>query len=177
MTSMIPLRGIAPFGIAVALVAAGVALGERWRGADIQTVFAATAASDDAFAVCTTPIDDGMEGVFMLDFETGDLTGYVLNRNSAKFLTGYRHNVVKDLEFKAGKVKSPRFLLTTGVANFTGNAAANMAPAVLYVTDASTGVTAAYGIPWNGQQAAAGSPVVNQLLPLDKVKPRGGKAP
>jgi hypothetical protein len=46
---------------------------------------------------------------------------------------------------------------------------------VLYVTDVSTGVTVAYGIPWNSQQAAAAG--VQELVPLDIAKPRGGGAP
>lgn len=174
MTS--PFRPFLPLA-AVALFAAGVVVGGLARGRHAPPVFAATTASDESFASCTTPIDDGMEGLFLLDFETGDLTGGVLNRTTAKFATGYRHNVLKDLDFKAGKVKNPRFLLTTGLADFAGNAATNMARAVLYVTDVSTGVTVAYGIPWNGQQAAAGGAASNALVPLDKARPRGGKAP
>jgi hypothetical protein len=45
------------------------------------------------------------------------------------------------------------------------------------VTDASTGVTVAYGIPWNAQQSAAGGPAAAQFVPLDMARPRGGKAP
>ena len=49
-----------------------------------------------------------------------------------------------------------------------------MAQSVLYVTDVSTGVTVAYGIPWNSQMAAA--PGMSELVPLDIAKPRGGGA-
>ena len=52
-----------------------------------------------------------------------------------------------------------------------------MAPSVLYVTDAATGVTVAYGIPWSSQQApGAGGPVMAELVPLDIARPRGGGA-
>lgn len=161
----------------VAVFVAGVAVGMWIRGPEVPRVFAATAASDDTFAVCTAMIGDGVEGLFLLDFETGDLTGGVLNRANAKFTTTYRHNVLKDLDFKTGQVKSPKFLLTAGAADFAGNAAVSMASSVLYVTDATTGVTVAYGIPWNAQQAATGAAVAAQIMPLDKARPRGGKAP
>lgn len=171
------VRRTAPSLAAAATFAAGALVGFHARGPDIPRVCAATAVSDDSFAACTAPIDDGIEGLFLLDFETGDLTGGVLNRTSAKFTTAYRTNVLKDLGFKAGKVKNPKFLMTAGLADFTGNAGTNMARSTLYVTDAATGVTVAYGIPWSGQQAAAGAPVQAQLVPLDQARPRGGKAP
>jgi len=52
-----------------------------------------------------------------------------------------------------------------------------MASSVLYVTDAATGVTVAYGIPWNAQQTAGGAaPVMAELVTLDIARPRGGGA-
>jgi len=132
--------------------------------------------SDDSFAVCTTSIDGTFDGFFILDFETGDLTGGVLNPSTAKFATSYRYNVLKDLGFKPGQVKEPRFLVVPGQAAFTGNAGNRMAQSVLYVTDVSTGVTVAYGIPWNPQQAAAPKPMMLELVPLDIARPRGGAA-
>jgi hypothetical protein len=165
-----------PWGIAAAaagLLAIGFTLGAGT--ARLPRASALTALVEESFAVCTAPIDGGTEGFFILDFETGDLTGGVLNAGTSKFGVGFRHNVLKDLGFKPGKVKSPRFMLVPGAANFTGNAAGRMAASVLYVTDAATGVTVAYGIPWNAQQAAGGGgPVVSEFVPLDIAKPRGG---
>lgn len=177
MTERSRRPGIAPILVLVLAFVAGAAVGAWTAGRLPAPVAAATAvSSDEGFAVCTAPLDDGVEGLFLLDFETGDLTGGVLNRTTAKFSTGYRWNVLKDLDFKAGRVKSPRFILTTGLADFAGNAGLNMARSVLYVTDPTTGVTVAYAIPWNNQQAAAGVPAALQLVPLDKATPRGGKA-
>jgi len=134
-----------------------------WRP---QTVLAVSSLADDAFAVCTVALDEGIDGFFMLDFQTGDLTGGVLNPATRKFGVGYRHNVLKDLNFKAGKVKNAKFLLVPGQATF----GAPLAPAALYVTDAATGMTVAYGIPWG--QGAAG--LQNPLVPLDRANARGG---
>ncbi|MFM9057662.1 MAG: hypothetical protein ACKOSQ_00795 [Planctomycetaceae bacterium] len=178
MTTASPaIHRIAMLLSSAGLFAAGVAVGAFAPRADMPRVLAATAVADDSFAACTAAIDDGIEGLFLLDFETGDLTGGVLNRTTSKFSTGYRCNVLKDLGFKAGKAKGPKFLLTTGLADFAGNAGTAMARSVLYVTDASTGVTVAYAIPWNAQQANAAAPTSAQLVPLDQARPRGGKAP
>ena len=131
----------------------------------------------DAFAACTTPIDATTEGFFILDFLTGDLTGGVLNpqANAAKFTRVYSSNVLKDLSLVPGQVKEPKFLLLAGRMNFAGPGGNALAQSVLYVTDVATGVTAAYGIPWNPQQARV--PGKAELVLLDVARPRGGGAP
>jgi hypothetical protein len=133
--------------------------------------------ADESFAVCTATMDGVTEGFFVLDFETGDLTGGVLNQNTAKFGTAYRHNVLKDLGFKPGQAKSPRFLMVPGRVAFAGNAGNRMAQSAIYVTDAATGVTVAYGIPWTPQQSAGARGGISELTPLDMARPRGGAAP
>jgi hypothetical protein len=157
---------------ALVLLAGGVAVGSWLRRP--QPAHAVSSLVEESFAVCTALIDDGIEGFFILDFETGDLSGGVLGQTPLKFTRSYRHNVLKDLEIKGGKVKSPRFTLLSGMAAVGGPAGMNMSPSVLYVTDVSTGVTVAYGIPWNSQMANA--PGMAELVPLDIAKPRGGGA-
>jgi hypothetical protein len=163
--------------LAITSFAAGAVATRAMVGGGVPRVAAVTSLSHDSFAVCTAPMDGAVEGFFILDFDTGDLTGGVLNQNTSTFGTAYRHNVLKDLGFKPGKVKNPKFLLVPGLAAFAGAAGGRMAQSVLYVTDAATGVTVAYGIPWNSAQTpAAGAPVVAELVPLDKAAPRGGGA-
>jgi len=147
------------------LLAAGIAIGSRLPSAAPAKAAAASALADANFAVCTAPIDANTEGLFLLDFETGDLSGGVLNQNTGTFGVSYRYNVLKDLDFKAGKVKNPKFLLVPGVATFAGGNP--LAPAVLYVTDAATGVTAAFGI--NTREPA--------IVLLDKARPRAAARP
>jgi hypothetical protein len=174
----VPGRGPSPAGLAAAAALCGLA-GMLLAGAVSPTprVAAVTALSQESFAVCTAPIDSGLEAFFALDFETGDLTGSVINQNTSRFANGYRYNVLKDLEFKPGKVKNPKFLLVPGQTSFTGPAGTRLAPTALYVTDAATGVTVAYGIPWSSQQAASGGmPPIQELVPLDILRPRGGGA-
>ena len=135
-----------------------------------MTVKLATVIDEPLFAVCTVPLDIGIEGFFMLDFQTGDITGGVLSPATQKFGVGSRHNVLKDLNFKAGKAKSARFLLVSGALVFAGQTGNTLAPSVLYVTDASTGLTVAYGIPW---VPGAGG-LRNPLVALDGINARGG---
>lgn len=148
---------------AAAILAVGIAVGGRLPGTAPPRAAAATALADASFAVCTAPIDATSEALFVLDFETGDLTGSLLQ--PAGLGVAYRYNVLKDLDFKAGKVKNPKFLLVPGLASFNGNN--RLAPAVLYVTDAATGVTAAYGI--GTQEPSIGL--------LGKIRPRAAARP
>lgn len=166
------VRGTA---LAVGLVAVGAVLGlmlgRLWFPERVQAL---TSLADESFAVCTVPLG-GVEGFFILDFETGDLSGGVINPATGRFSGAYKHNVLQDLGFKAGQAKNPRFLLVAGAAELQTGGAAQFAPSVLYVTDSSTGATAAYGIPFNAQQAAAGTFMAKFEL-LDVARPRGGGA-
>lgn len=161
--------------VAVSVLAAGIFVG--WNMASVRPlppVFAVTSQADGAFAVCTAPLDVGVEGFFILDFMTGDLSGGVLGAN-AKFAGGYKHNVLKDLDFKPGQAKNPRFLLVSGLTDGPRRRP-GFAQSVLYVTDSDTGTTAAYAIPWNPQQAQSGAAFMADLDLLDVARPRGGGA-
>ena len=161
-------------GAALALVALAFGMmvsGRFGLPEQLPRVSAATSQSDGSFAACTVPLDSGIEGFFMLDFETGDLSGGVLNPGTAQFAAAYKHNVLKDLGFKPGQAKNPKFLLLSGMAELR-RPGATFASSVLYVTDSSTGTTAAYGIPWNAQQPQ----LVTPLVLLDVAQPRGGGA-
>lgn len=169
----ITLAGLTPL---VGVFVAGLLLGRA--GPDVVGFPAAkamSAISSDTFAACTAPIDNSTDGFFLLDFETGDLTGGVLHQNTAKFTVAYRSNVLKDLGFKAGGV--PKFLMVPGRMSFGGSAGNRMAQCVLYVTDVSTGVSAAYGVPWSNQQGPGGRGGVAEFQFLDVARPRGGVAP
>ena len=161
--------------LAIELLAGGIFIDAGQ--AVFPQVFAATAQADESFAVCTTAIDGSVEGFFMLDFETGDVSGGVLNPLTAQFAGSYKYNVLKDLGFKPGQAKKPRFLLVSGLAtDLRRGRGVPLAQSVLYITDSSTGTTAAYGIPWNPQAAQGATPFVAGLELLSVVRPRGGGA-
>lgn len=162
--------------LAVTMLVAGMLVGWSLSAArPLPPAFAITSQADGTFAVCTAPLDIGVEGFFILDFMTGDLSGGVLGANS-KFVGGYKHNVLKDLDFKPGQAKNPRFLLVSGMVEGVRRRP-GLAQSVLYVTDSETGATAAYSIPWNPQQAQSAG-FMAELELLDVARPRGGaKAP
>jgi hypothetical protein len=169
-------KGVQAVATATGLVAVGIVIGAGVAPrAGLPKALALTALADDSFSVCTVPIGPGIEALFMLDFETGDLSGGVLNPSTSRFSGSYKHNVLKDLGFKAGQAKNPRFLLVSGVADLQAGGNNQYAQSVLYVTDSSTGTTVAYGIPWNPQQNGA-APFAAELVPLDVARPRGGGA-
>jgi len=167
----IGVGGFVVGGCAMLAAAGGGRLGGWWEPTPLPRVFAVTSQADGAFAVCTVPLDGSTEGFFMLDFETGDLSGGVLSPGTSQFAAAYKYNVLKDLGFKPGQAKNPKFLLVSGLAELR-RANTVLASSVLYVTDSSTGTTAAYGIPWNPQQPQAVAP----LVLLDVARPRGGGA-
>lgn len=102
----------------------------------------------ETFAIATGPIDEEVEGLFCLDFLTGDLQCFVINPRTGGLGGWIRTNIVKDLPVEKGK--KPSYLLVTGGINARGGSAGNARPAasICYVVDANTGMVAAYTFPW-----------------------------
>jgi hypothetical protein len=162
------VRSAGPLLVAGLVFVAGMLVGQGWQaGSKLPVAQAMSSLADQTFAVCTAPIDRNVEGLFILDFETGDLTGGVLAQ-TGKFAATYRHNVLEDLGIEVGAVKNQRFMIVPGMAS-VGTPGTRMGTSVLYVTDAATGATVAYGIPTGGKPGA-----VATLVPLDIARPRGG---
>lgn len=118
-----------------------------------ETLLNATAThGGTTMAIATGPIQDGVEGFFVLDFITGELSCSVLNPRTGAMGGAFRANVVADLGVEQGK--QPQYLMVTGAANFRTQGG-NLAPAetVVYVADANTGRYVAYWLPWNRQAA------------------------
>lgn len=118
-------------------------------------------------AIATGPIQDGVEGFFILDFITGELTCSVLNPRTGAMGGAYRANVVNDLGVEQGK--QPQYLMVTGAADFRTQGA-NLAPAesIVYVADANTGHYVAYWLPWNKVAAQQNFPQAAAMQVLGK---------
>ncbi len=114
--------------------------------------------SGESMAIATGPIDEDVEGLFILDYLTGDLQCFVLNPRTYAWGGIFRYNVTQDLGVETGK--RPNFAMVTGATNFLRGSAARGVPAlsVVYVMDANTGNFAAYGIQWDRTAARAGTP-------------------
>ena len=132
---------------------------------------AAGASNNDAFAIATGRIDQDVEGVFLLDFLTGELRCSVINPRTGKFGGLFATNVIQVLG--VDQQKKPRYLLATGDIAFNrGGAASRPAGTVCYVVDANTGAYAAFGLAWNRTVAQTGNVQSGQLIVYDGGKMR-----
>lgn len=132
---------------------------------------AMAAHGNDSFAIATGVIDDEVEGLYTLDFLTGDLQCFVINPRTGNYGGWFRTNVSKDLSPEGSK--KPSFLLVTGTIQVQG-ATGNQRPAgsLCYVVDANTGNAAAYSFPWGKSISAQGVPQSTPMITVAKWKTR-----
>jgi len=179
-------KWLAGFGIGLAL--SGMLLLGFWLGhqqRDENTALrelllrASTSNSGKTMSMATGPIDES-EGLFILDYLTGELNCFVINpRSGGKFNAQFRTNVVQHLGVEKG---TPDYVMVTGNMDFLrGAAQSRPANCVVYVADARTGNFAAFGLEWNRTLAAAARPQAGALVLLDVGKARSveveGKTP
>ncbi len=115
-----------------------------------ETLLHATAShSGKSMAMATGLVDEEVEGLFILDYLTGDLQCYIINPRYPTQWSGlYKYNVLRDLGAEQGK--EPNYVMVTGQTQFVrGTSAATPALCVVYVMDANSGNFAAYGLGWN----------------------------
>lgn len=121
-----------------------------------QLLHASATDSGETMAMATGEIADGVEGVFLLDYLTGEVRCWVVHPRTGALGGMFRHNVMQDLGADTGK--ATKYLMVTGRANFrsTGGAV-QRADSVLYVANSTSGQFAAYSIPWNRNAANVGA--------------------
>lgn len=167
------MTGFACGAAAVLLVLLGVVLG-RMSGdrvapgaAEILPKLQAVATHGaDTFAMATGPVDEESEGLYMLDYLTGDLHCWVLNPRTGKFGGVFKHNVWVDLG--TPKTKNTKYVMVTGAAGFVrGGGSTRPAGSILYVADSVTGVVAAYNLAWDRSASASGRSQSGGFIKLD----------
>ncbi len=124
-----------------------------------ETALHATATdSGDTFGIATGLVADGIEGVFFLDFLSGDMQCWVINGRTGQTGGYFVQNVISDLGVEVGR-KNPRYLMVTGQAPMQrGTSAMKPADSLVYVADANTGNFAVYALPWNRQANSTNRP-------------------
>jgi hypothetical protein len=131
---------------------------------------ATATSSASTFAIATGLISDETEGIFFLDFLTGDLQCAVLYKNGlwgARFVA----NVFQDLDVNA--TKKPNFLMVTGTwEGLRGVGGGQPGRSVVYVVDSTTGSFAVYGVLWNRQAEVTGTVQGGNLVVLQKGRAR-----
>lgn len=129
----------------------------------LPPLLAAAAVSGDTMAMATGPVGKDSEGVFFLDFITGDLQCLVYYPRMGGFGAHYVTNVMQHLGGGAGQ--NAKYLMLTGQATVTGSTGgARPGGSLIYVTDITTGVFAAYAIPWNPTAETSGQMQASPLV-------------
>lgn len=130
--------------------------------------------STNNFAIATGQVSDEAEGVFFLDFLTGELTCWVYYPRIQQFNAKFTTNVAAALP-AAGQ--NPQYLMVTGT--MTGViASGNARPGgcLVYVVEPTSGTFVAYAIPWNRAVEKQQAPQAGALIPAGggQVSSRGG---
>lgn len=135
-----------------------------------KMIHAVGSSTGDTLALATGQIHEDAEGVFALDFVTGDLNVRVLNKTTGTFLGAFKRNVLADLEVASDK--APKFVMVTGNASLAGGGVLKPSFCVLYVGDVNSGRVAAYTVPWNKSLAARGVKQTGTLSTVDRFDAR-----
>ena len=136
------------------------------RGPQIELHATATQGVEN-FAIATGMIGSGVEGLYFLDFTTGDLKATVVNPKTGMFNSAFSHNILQDF----GPIKNPKFLIVTGQANMPrGRAPFQYAQSIIYVAEVTTGQVMAYSVPWNSARQAAQQPQQGGFVKLDTLR-------
>lgn len=152
----------------------GLAASVLWPRTPIQAV--ATDRQGE-LAICTGPVDDDFEAVYVLDFLTGDLKATVVSPVTYQFNSVFATNVFQKMTIDPQK--NPKFVMVTGMARLRKGAGGNVQPglSVLYVAELTTGQIASFIIPWaKGAQAnntyQSGELIMSDLRPYRTIAVR-----
>ena len=133
-----------------------------------QPTYANTADRDSQFMMITVPVGnqaagfaDPLDGVFILDFLTGQLKGAVMNRGQGKFGSFYMRNLAQDFGLKGNE--DAHYCMASGYAQMPAGQGVTYASGLLYVGELNSGKVAAYSFPFN--ELGAGAP--QQLVLVD----------
>ena len=124
----------------------------------------------DNFAIATGLADGSVEGVYFLDYLTGELKCAVVNPKTGKFTATFAYNVAADFRQAGAGAGNAKYLLVTGLADMPvprGGGNVQFGKSIVYIAEANSAKVAAYTIPWNSAFHAAGKPQVGEFQPLD----------
>lgn len=130
-----------------------------------EPVSAATADRDEKFGMVTCPMSftDGTEGVFVIDYLTGQLKGGMVNPRIGKFTNFYFRNLAAD--FNVDPKAQPHYVMVSGNRGQSIASSGNtLSSGTLYVGELTSGKVVAYVFPYRELRAPA-PPV--QILPAD----------
>lgn len=126
---------------------------------------AASASGGKSMAMATGRIDGDIEGLFVLDYTSGNLFCWVIDRRGGGFLGQFQTNVRAEFgPLEQGR--TPEYVMVTGNVNVSGGATAqgNAAQTICYVADANSGAVVGYSMVWNRTLQQASRPQQGSLV-------------
>ena len=136
---------------------AGVAIASIWPHEPLR---AASSDRNQKFAMITCHVGNGNEGVFVLDFLTGRLTGACVGKvqGVTQFQYFYLRNVAEDFQV-AGQGEA-YYAISAGQVDIQARGNAQFGSSAIYVAELNSGKVGAYAIPFRiAQQKVAPVPL------------------
>lgn len=146
------------FWISIGL-AAGLAIAFVWPH---EHSAAAVADRNDKFAMVTAQFDvtDFVEGVFVLDFLTGQLRGAVMDPRNGQFNAVYARNVAAD--FQVNPNEPGTYAIVSGRTNLPRVQGISPATSSIYIAELNSGKVVCYSFPTGSGRGGAAT-----LTPID----------
>lgn len=126
-----------------------------------------TAASVEGFSICSAELESGQEGIYYLDYQTGDLSGAFLHPRNYKFINLYKYNILKDF----AEAKTPKFMMissSTPMIFPQGNIRPSVG--IVYVVEITSGIACAYAAPYATNRESIPTATNEALRLVDKIK-------
>ncbi len=126
-----------------------------------------TAATVEGFSVVTAELEPGQEGIYYLDYQTGDLAAAFLHPRTGKFINLYKHNILKDF----ADAKTPKFMMVSSSTPMIFPQG-NIRPSVgiVYIVEVTSGLACAYTAPYATNRESIPAPTNESLRLVDKIK-------
>lgn len=132
-------------------------------GMTLPTINATAAVTSEKFSMCTGPVSERSEALFVLDHNSGLLTCNVMYPRQAQFLGKFQVNVKEHLGSGA---KGSSYMMTTGLVDVPQSSTRPVALSVVYVLDTTSGAYACFGIPFNRVMMNGGQLQNGVLFPI-----------
>lgn len=116
-----------------------------------EPAFAFATDRGQKFALLTGPAGPPeMEGVFLLDFLTGNLQGHILNTRVGQFTRSYARNIGADFELDAKT--DPQWAIVSGSGQLAAARGTQWGACLIYVAELTSGKVIAYAYPYSETQ-------------------------
>jgi hypothetical protein len=132
---------------------------------NLPRIDATASASSEKFSIATGLVSDEVEGLFVLDHNSGLLQCNVIYPRIGKIRGTFLTNVAADLGTGG---KGGQYIMVTGYTDFPRASNRPASVCVLYVLDSATGNFACYGVPFDGSAMNGGKVQQGAIVLLDR---------